>query len=140
VEATTLTEPYVSLAEKKGCRLICSAFYHGTEVASDKVDAATYTAFNRAVREAVRRINADKRRYLAYFIDYHKARDPEIGTLAIDDMRESRLVVCDPAPIPQDELERTYEWVRGWGMLQETASPLELVNVDVQAHGHVAAE
>src|SRR5215467_9502771 len=112
VEATTLTEPYVSLAEKKGCRLICSAFYHGTEVASDKVDADTYAAFNRAVREAVRRINADKRRYLAYFIDYHKTRDPEIGTLTVDDLREGRLVVIDPAPIPDDELQRTYDWVR----------------------------
>ena len=53
IEATTLTEPYVTLAEKKGCRLICAAFYHGTEVASDRVDAETYGAFNRAVREAV---------------------------------------------------------------------------------------
>ena len=26
IEATTLTEPYVTLAEKKGCRTICSAF------------------------------------------------------------------------------------------------------------------
>src|SRR5439155_135314 len=60
LEATTLTEPYLTLAEKKGCRLICSAFYHGTEVASDKVDAETYRAFNAAVREAVRRINANK--------------------------------------------------------------------------------
>src|SRR5437868_9575904 len=100
LEATTLTEPYITLAEKKGCRTICSAFYHGTEVASDRVDADTYRAFNRAVREAVRRINADKRRYLAYFIDYHKARDPEIGTLTVDDLRAARLVVCDPAPIP----------------------------------------
>jgi len=140
VEATTLTEPYVSLAEKKGCRVICSAFYHGTEVASDKVDAETYAAFNRAVREAVRRINADKRRYLAYFIDYHKARDPEIGTLTVDDLRAARLVVCDPAPIPNDELQRTYDWVRGWGMLEETASPLGLVNADVQTQAHIAAE
>ena len=140
VEATTLTEPYVSLAEKKGCRVICSAFYHGTEVASDKVDAETYAAFNRAVREAVRRINADKRRYLAYFIDYHKARDPEIGTLTVDDLRAARLVVCDPAPIPADELQRTYDWVRGWGMLEQTASPLHLVNADVQTQAHIAAE
>jgi NitT/TauT family transport system substrate-binding protein len=140
VEATTLTEPYVSLAERKGCRLICSAFYHGTEVASDKVDAETYAAFNRAVREAVRRINADKRKYLRYFIDYHKTRDPEIGTLTVDDLRESRLVVTDPAPIPADELQRTYEWVRGWGMLEQTASPLQLINMDVQAQAHVAAE
>src|SRR5215472_10542917 len=72
LEATTLTEPYITLAEKKGCRTICSAFYHGTEVASDRIDADTYKAFNRAVREAVRRISANKRAYLHYFIDYHK--------------------------------------------------------------------
>ena len=53
IDATTLTEPYITLAEKKGCRIVCSAFYHGTEVASDKVDAETYAAFNRAVRAAV---------------------------------------------------------------------------------------
>src|SRR5207247_2231419 len=100
LEATTLTEPYITLAEKKGCRTICSAFFHGTEVASDKVDAETYAAFNRAVRAAVRRINADKRAYLRYFIDYHKAKDPEIGTLTVDDLRAGRLVVLDPAPIP----------------------------------------
>ena len=38
IEATTLTEPHITLAEKKGCRIICSAFFHGTEVASDRVD------------------------------------------------------------------------------------------------------
>jgi NitT/TauT family transport system substrate-binding protein len=140
VEATTLTEPYISLAEKNGCRVICSAFYHGTEVASDRVDAQTYAAFNRAVREAVRRIAADKRKYLQYFIDYHKARDPEIGTLTRDDLREGRLVVCDPAPIPDDELARTYAWVKGWGMLDKAASPLQLINADVQRQAHVAAE
>ena len=140
IEATTLTEPYVTLAEKKGCRTICSAFYFGTEVASDRIDPATYAAFNRAVREAVRRINANKRAYLHYFIDYHKAKDPEIGTLKPEDLRESRIVVRDPAPIPPDELQRTYDWVKSWGMLEETDSALDLVNMDVQTHAHVAAE
>ena len=56
VEATMLTEPYITLTEKKGWRTICSAFYHGTGVASDKVDTETYQALNRAVCEAVRRI------------------------------------------------------------------------------------
>jgi len=138
IEATTLTEPYITLAERKGCRSICSAFYHGTEVASDRVDAATYASFNKAVREAVRRINANKRAYLHYFIDYHKAKDPEIGTLKPEDIREGRIVVCDPAPIPLDEMQRTYEWLKSWGMLQDTASPLELVNVHVQAQAHSA--
>src|SRR5262245_5404898 len=140
IEATTLTEPYITLAEKKGCRTICSAFFHGTEVASDKVDAETYGAFNRAVREAVRRINANKRAYLHYFIDYHKARDPEIGTLKPEDLREGRIVVVDPAPIPADEMQRTYEWVQSWGMLGEVESPLRLVNLNVQNRAHVAAQ
>ena len=78
--------------------------------------------------------------YLRYFIDYHKAKDPEIGTLNVDDLRESRLVVCDPAPIPDEELQRTYEWVKSWGMLGKTASPLHLVNTDVQSRAHVAAD
>jgi NitT/TauT family transport system substrate-binding protein len=140
IDATTLTEPYITLAEKKGCRTICSAFYHGTEVASDRVDAETYAAFNRAVREAVRRINANKKAYLHYFIDYHKDKDPEIGTLTVEDLRESRIVVCDPAPIPLDEMQRTYEWLKSWDMLEKTASPLQLVNMEVQQYAHVAAE
>jgi NitT/TauT family transport system substrate-binding protein len=141
IEATTLTEPYVTLAEKKGCRLICEAFYHGTEVASDRVDAETYGAFNRAVREAVKRINADKAKYLHYFIDHHKTKDPEIGALKPQDLRASRIVVCDPAPIPLDEMTRTYDWLKSWGMLEQTATPLALVNLDVQQRAHtVAAE
>jgi NitT/TauT family transport system substrate-binding protein len=138
IEGTTLTEPYVSLAEKKGCRIVCSAFYHGTQVGSDKIDVETMSAYNRAVSEAVRRIDANKRGYLHYFIDYHKARDPEIGTLTVDDLRESRLVVCEPAPIPFDEMQRTYEWVKSWGMLEETVTPLQLVNMDVQMRAHAA--
>jgi len=140
VEAVTLTEPHVSLAEKKGCRTVCSAFFHGTEVASEPVDAETYAAFNRAVREAVRRINANKRAYLHYFIDYHGKTDPEIAALKVEDLRESRLVVCDPAPIPLDEMQRTYDWLKSWGMLEETASPLQLVNMELQQQAHQAAE
>jgi NitT/TauT family transport system substrate-binding protein len=91
------------------------------------------------VREAVRRVKADKRAYLRYFIDYHKREDAEIGQLSIDDLHESRIVVVDPAPIPAEELQRTYEWVKSWGMLESTATPLALVNPDIQKHAHQAA-
>src|SRR5947208_4520170 len=140
VDATTLTEPHITLAEKKGCRTICSAFFHGTEVASDRVAAETYAAFNRAVREAVRRINANKRAYMHYFIDYYAKKDPEIAALRVEDLRESRLVVCDPPPIPLQQMHRTYDWLKSWGMLEETASPLQLVNIEVQNYAHQAAE
>ena len=140
LEATTLTEPYLSLAEKNGCRVVATAFYHGTEVASDKVDAETYLKFNRAVKEAVKRINANKAKYLQYFIDCHKDKDPEIGTLTADNLRASRIVVVDPAPIPDSELARTAEWIKSWGMLTETEDHLDLVNMDVQQGAHAAAE
>jgi NitT/TauT family transport system substrate-binding protein len=140
VDAVTLTEPHVTLAEKKGCRIVCSAFFHGTEVASERVDAETYAAFNRAVCQAVHRINTDKRAYLHYFIDYHGATDPEVAALKVDDLRESRLVVCDPAPIPLEEMQRTYDWLKSWGMLEETASPLQLVNTELQREAHHPAK
>ena len=92
------------------------------------------------MREAVRRINANKRAYMHYFIDYHAKSDPEIAALRVEDLRESRLVVCDPAPIPLDEMTRTFDWLKSWGMLEETASPLDLVNADVQGFAHIAAE
>ena len=139
VEATTLTEPYITLAEKKGCRLVIAAFHHGTEVASDRVDAETYSAFNRAVREAVRRINANKRAYLHYFIDYYKDKDPEIAKLTIDDLRESRIFVVDPAPIPAEELQRTYDWMKSWGFLDTVGCATELVDMNVQTHGYERA-
>jgi NitT/TauT family transport system substrate-binding protein len=132
IEATTLTEPYISLAEKKGCRPIISAFHHGTEVASDRVDAETYGAFNRAVREAVRRINANKRAYMHYFIDYYKNKDPEVAKLTIDDLRESRVYVVDPAPIPLAEMERTFEWMKSWGFLEDVCEAKQLVDLEVQ--------
>jgi NitT/TauT family transport system substrate-binding protein len=138
VDAVTLTEPYISLAEKQGCRAVCGAFYHGTEVASDRVDGETYAAFNRAVKKAVVRINNDKRKYLQYFIDYHKAKDPEIGALSVADLPVGRLVVVDPAPIPAEELTRTVEWLKGWGMLEKTESAFDLINARVQQQAHAA--
>ncbi|HEY4135644.1 MAG TPA: ABC transporter substrate-binding protein [Alphaproteobacteria bacterium] len=135
IEATTLTEPYISLAEKMGCRVVISAFHHGTEVASDRVDAETYGKFNRAVREAVRRINADKRKYLQYFIDYYKELDPKITQLTVDDLRPSRLFLVDPAPIPTEELNRTYDWMKSWGFLETGCSADALVNEEVSILG-----
>ena len=49
-------------------------------------------------------------------------------------------MVCDPAPISLDETQRTYDWLKSWGMLEVTASPLDLVNMHVQSHAHEAAE
>jgi NitT/TauT family transport system substrate-binding protein len=138
VEATTLTEPYLSLAEKNGCRIVIEGMYHGTEVASEDIDVDTYAAFNRAVKKAVRLINSDKKRFMQYFIDRHKGQHPGIDTLTVDDFRLSRLQLVDPAPIPEEELQRTYDWMRSWDMIDEL-SPDVLVDVHRQQAAHVQA-
>ena len=35
-----------------------------------------------------------------------------------------------------EELQRTYDWVKSWGMLEQTESPLQLVNIEVQKRAH----
>ena len=134
MDATTLTEPYITVAERAGCRIIVAAPYHGTEVAGADMDGETYASFNKAVREAVRRINADKRKYLQYFIDRHDS-DPAVAALTVDDLSPSRLQVVDPAPIPAEELQRTYDWMRSWGMLN-SVDVADLVDNQLQLAAH----
>ena len=51
-----------------------------------------------------------------YFIDYHVKRgETDVGLLKVSDLRESRLVVTDPSPIPADELQRTADWLNAAG-------------------------
>src|SRR5438876_4456207 len=66
--ATVLQEPWITVAEKAGCRPVSITFFHGTWVAGHDLDPQRYAAFLRGVTRAVRRINADKRRYVSYFI------------------------------------------------------------------------
>ena len=47
--------------------------------------------------------------------------------MKISDLRESRIVMVEPAPIPSDELERTANWIKSWGMLETTENYNDLV-------------
>jgi hypothetical protein len=73
-----------------------------------------------------------------YFIEYHAAKDPRIAALKPEDLRPSRLLVTDPAPIPREELERSAAWLKSWGMLEEIDSPLDLVNLEIATQAHAA--
>jgi len=73
---------------------------------------------------------ANRRASLHYFIDYYRDRDPMISQLTIDDLRESRLYLVDPAPIPPDELQRTYDWMKSWDFLETAPCASNLVNLN----------
>ncbi|MBO0703302.1 MAG: ABC transporter substrate-binding protein, partial [Candidatus Dormibacteraeota bacterium] len=66
IDAAAVMEPWITVAEKLGFKLIAEAFYVGSEIASPDLDAATFTAINRAVSRAARKLTQDPRPYLHY--------------------------------------------------------------------------
>jgi hypothetical protein len=87
--------------------LISTTFFYGTWVADAAFAGATYAAFVRASAVAVRRINADKRRYLHYFTREY-AGYPEVAALTPDDFNLGRIQVKAPEPIP--EADARWDW------------------------------
>jgi hypothetical protein len=49
---------------------------------------------------------------------------------SFDDLRESRLYLVDPAPIPPDELQRTYDWMKSWDFLETAPCATNLVDMN----------
>lgn len=115
IAAAALMEPWISLAEKQGYKVLAEAYYVGAEIASPEVDEDTYAAINRAVVRAVHTLNADPRPYLHHLI----AEIPEhLGQLRPEDIPLGRLRYVEPAPYPQDQFERTYRWMLSWNLIQ----------------------
>jgi NitT/TauT family transport system substrate-binding protein len=119
VDAITVPEPWICLAEKQKCKVICEAFCVGSEVASRDIDPETYEAIGRAIKEAVRLINRNTKKYLHYLI----ADIPRgMGSLRPADFRLSRLRYVDPVPYPLEEFERAYKWMLSWDLVQPDAT------------------
>jgi len=132
VDACSAREPWITVAEKNGCRIILQGFYNGTDTATPEITSETYAAINRALTEAVRRINANKRAYLHYFIDLDKS--PEVQALSIDDFDLNRILFLEPGKqIPEDQLQRTYEWMVSWNLIDSGHGVEDLVNTRVMA-------
>jgi len=124
VAAATLMEPWISLAEKQGGRVIMESHYLSSDISGPELDQETWNAINRAVRKAVKRINDDKRKYMHYLIDQIP---PHLGTLEPDDMNFHRLRYIDPQPYTETEFKESYDWMLSWGLAAPGARYEELV-------------
>ena len=138
-DATVLQEPWITVAEKAGCRLVSITHFHGTWVAGPDLDPALYAAFLRGVTRAVHRINADKRRYLHYFKEGWAAGDPAVQALKDDDFELGRIQLRPPTPIPEDEARWAWDWMAGWGVLDGTFDVTAQINSKVQHEAHELA-
>jgi ABC-type nitrate/sulfonate/bicarbonate transport system substrate-binding protein len=140
VEAVVLQEPWITVAEKAGCRIVSSTFFHGTWVADQSVDAETYAAFVRAITRATRRINADKRRYVTYFQRERPNADyPEVQALRPEDFNLGRIQLKEPGPIPEDQARWAWEWMSSWGLLDGEFDAATQINRDIQSAAHECA-
>jgi NitT/TauT family transport system substrate-binding protein len=118
-------EPFIALAEKSGCHEILEGFYIGSEMFAPTLERETAAALQRAITTAVQLINANKTKYLHHIIaDVPLA----LGTLTPADFRLSRLRYVEPRPYPVEEFERTYNWMRSWGLVPEGATYERLVD------------
>jgi NitT/TauT family transport system substrate-binding protein len=125
VDAVTVMEPWVTVAEKLGYKIIAEAFYVGSEIASDALDVETFAAINRAVSRAARTLTEDPRPYLHYLI---ADVPPEIVALTPADFRLSRFRYVDPAPYDELEFQKTYDWMVSWGLITPDQTFEQLVD------------
>ena len=126
VEAATLMEPWVTLAEKQGCKLLVGTFYQGTENATRSMDQKVFEALIRAVNKAVVLINQDKKRYLHYLLD--EIPEKYASQLEPDDFYLPRLRYVETVPYSEEEFERAYNWMRTWDLVGENAEYESLVS------------
>jgi len=137
-EATVLQEPWITAAEKVGGRLVSTTFFHGTWVADRSVSPEAYAAFRRAVTRAVRRINADKRRYVSYYLRDFPGH-PALAGLTPDAFNLGRIQLKETGPVPEHEARWAWEWMAGWGLLEGAFDVSAQINRRVEQEAHAKA-
>jgi len=135
VDAALVMEPWISLAEKLGCKTLCEGHYLGAENASEDMDADTFAAINRAVERAIDMLNSDKRKYLHYMIKDPRISDiiKKYGGLTPEDFHLPRLRYIKPTPYNDEIVEDTYKWMTRWGLLTDSACSTDLVENRIEA-------
>jgi NitT/TauT family transport system substrate-binding protein len=131
VDAAALMEPWITIAEKNGFQKIIETHYIGSEIGAENLDNESFEALNRAIKKAVKRINADKRKYVHYMIE--DLPEPYRSQITPDDFYLPRLRYVDPAPYEQEEFEQTYNWMLKWGLVRPDQTFADLVDNRIAA-------
>lgn len=111
--AVALMEPWITVAQKRGYKILAEAHYYGAEVAGDELAPEQFEKINRAVSRAVDDIQADVRPYLGYFIEQAAG----VEELVPEDFTLGRLRYVHPGPYPEAEYQRIVDWIAGWGLI-----------------------
>jgi NitT/TauT family transport system substrate-binding protein len=110
VAAVVLMEPWISVAQKEGLRILIESHSTRSEAASDEVDGQTLAAMFRAQARAVEDIERDPTPYVQYLIAETG------GRLDAKDFQTWRLLHAAPQPYTRERFDDTYNWTVKWNM------------------------
>ena len=130
VDAAAVMEPWVSVAEKLGYKVIAEAYYDGAEVATPSLDPEAYAAIDRAIKRAVVTLNDSLMPYLHYLCD-EVAK--EICDLKPEDIHQPRLRYNDPRPYTEAEYDYIFNWMTEWDLLDQESVYDKIVEAKIPA-------
>jgi NitT/TauT family transport system substrate-binding protein len=110
VAAASLMEPWISVAQKRGMRILIESHSTRSEAAGDDLDGPTLAKMFRAQARAVELIEKDPTPYIHYFIAETG------GLLEPRDFQSWRLLHAPPQPYTRERFDDTYEWTVRWNM------------------------
>jgi NitT/TauT family transport system substrate-binding protein len=110
VAAASLMEPWISVAQKWGLRVLIESHSTRAEAAGDELDAATLKKMFSAQARAVEAIEKNPAKYAHYL-----ARETG-GLLKPEELQTWRLLHAAPQPYTRERWEDTYSWTVKWNM------------------------
>ena len=121
VAAGNFMEPWISVAQKQGFRIIMECHSTRSEAAGDQLDGPTLAAMFRAQATASGLINQNPAKYAHYLLDEAK------GLLGPGELQTWRLLYGPPTPYTRERFEYTYQWMLGYPGLVEPGATYESV-------------
>ena len=125
IGAAALMEPWITVAVKRGHKIVCEGFYDGAEVAVPSLAPDTYARIDRSVRMAVDVINKDLRPFLKYMMREVPA---DICKLTENDFYLGRFRYLYPRPYTREEYDYIYNWMVDWGLLSSDSTYDKIVD------------
>ncbi|NKB22385.1 MAG: hypothetical protein GKS01_18010 [Alphaproteobacteria bacterium] len=122
VAAVSLMEPWISVAEKEGLRILMESHSTRAEAAGDDLDGPTLAAMFRAQARACEVLAKDPTPYIHYFVNETG------GRLDAEDFRHQRLLHAPPQPYTRERWDDTYNWTVGWDMTMANANFEDIVD------------
>ena len=111
VAAVSLMEPWISVAQKQGLRILIESHSTRSEAAGDDLDGPTLAKMFRAQARAVELLEKDPRKYIHYLIAETG------GLLKPEELQTWRLLHAPPQPYTRERFDDTYNWTVKWNMV-----------------------